>query len=67
MSEHDDCNHHNHDHYDPSEVGLQDNLYLHINRSNVVALNALGGGPEVIKPWHERLDEEVVRRNIRPF
>jgi len=57
-----DCSHegeHDHDHHGQSDVGPQDNLYTHIDRSNVVALNALGGGPAVIKPWHERLDEQV--------
>jgi hypothetical protein len=61
------CNHevdHDHDHHDQSEVGPQDNLYVHIDRSNVVALNTSGGGPEIIKPWHERLDEQVVCRNF---
>ncbi|KAF8896495.1 galactose-binding domain-like protein [Infundibulicybe gibba] len=60
--QHDDnCAHeshdHDHDHDHPSETGSKDNLFQHIDRSNVVALNASGQGPEVIKPWHERLDE----------
>lgn len=61
---HDD---HDHDHSHSSEAtGPQDNLYIHIDRSNVVALNATGEGKEVIKPWHERLDEEVVSPSLQP-
>lgn len=62
--QHDDnCGHeaHEHDHdHDASDLGPQDNLFPVIDRSNVVALNASGDGPEIIKPWHQRLDEEVV-------
>ncbi|TRM64902.1 galactose-binding domain-like protein [Schizophyllum amplum] len=47
---------HGHDH-DTSDLGPQDNLYSHVDRGVVHALNANGEGPEVIKPWHERLDE----------
>jgi hypothetical protein len=59
------CGHESHDHdhdhdHDTTDVGPQDNLFVHIDRSNVVALNANGPGPEVIKPWHERLDETIV-------
>ncbi|KAI0049010.1 DUF1000-domain-containing protein [Auriscalpium vulgare] len=50
---------HDHDHDHADEGGPQDNLYIHIDRQNVVALNALGEGHEVIKPWHQRLDEQV--------
>jgi len=63
MSEHNSCGHEaNHDHqhdHDQSDVGPHENLFVHIDRSNVVALNASGEGPEVIKPWHARLDEQV--------
>jgi len=38
-------------------VGPQDNLYIHIDRPNVVALNTVEEGSVVIKPWHQRLDE----------
>ena len=53
---------HGHDHELPEGVGHRDNLYARIDRANVVAMNAEepGKGPEVIKPWDKRLDEEVV-------
>jgi hypothetical protein len=47
--------------HDPSGAGPQDNLFQYIDRSNVIALNASEDGSKVIKPWHERLDEAVVR------
>jgi hypothetical protein len=54
---------HDHDHdHDSSDLGPQDNLYSKIDRSNVTALNTTAAGspgPEVIKPWHQRLDESV--------
>ncbi|KAK0204590.1 PITH domain-containing protein [Desarmillaria ectypa] len=66
MAHHHDagCGHeaHDHDHgdhdHDTSDTGPNDNLYMHIDRANVVALNATGDGSEVIKPWHERTSEE---------
>ncbi|KAF9565426.1 DUF1000-domain-containing protein [Agrocybe pediades] len=58
---HDGCGHeshdHDHDHDSPDNLGFQDNLYMHIDRQNVVALNACGEASNVIKPWHSRLDE----------
>ncbi|KAF5367167.1 hypothetical protein D9758_004069 [Tetrapyrgos nigripes] len=63
------CNHeshdHDHDHSGTSGLGPQDNLFMHIDRDNVVALNANdeSKGSDVIKPWHLRLSEEKV---IRP-
>jgi len=57
---HTDCGHehdHDHSHELTSDLGSQDNLYLHIDRDNVVALNTSGSGSDVIKPWHARLDE----------
>ncbi|KAJ7729712.1 DUF1000-domain-containing protein [Mycena olivaceomarginata] len=48
---------HDHDH-DSTDLGPKDNLFSRIDRDNVVALNALSPGPAIIKPWHERLDEE---------
>ncbi|KAJ3478527.1 hypothetical protein NLI96_g9689 [Meripilus lineatus] len=51
---------HDHDHDTPEDQGFRDNLYSRIDRQNVVALNVEhGSGPEVIKPWNERLDEQV--------
>ncbi|TFK66291.1 DUF1000-domain-containing protein [Pluteus cervinus] len=47
---------HDHDHDQPSE-GPQDNLYAYIDRKNVVALNTVQVGSDVIKPWHERMEE----------
>lgn len=61
---HDDhCSHeaHDHDHdHDDADTGPNDNLYMHIDRDNVVALNGEGDGRGVIKPWHERANEEKV-------
>ncbi|KAF8899875.1 DUF1000-domain-containing protein [Gymnopilus junonius] len=58
----DDCGHesHDHDHDHPSaDLGFQDNLFIHIDRQNVVALNATGNASSIIKPWHARLDEQA--------
>lgn len=43
------------------ETAANDNLYPYIDHPNVVALNVddQGAGAKVIKPWHNRLDEEV--------
>ena len=66
---HGDCNgeshHHDHHHDLPEGVGPRDNLFTRIDRDNVIALNAQdpGKGPEVIKPWDQRLDEDKVRRS----
>jgi hypothetical protein len=49
-----------HDHDHSSGLGPKDNLFSQIDRDNVVALNASGLGSTIIKPWHERLDEEKV-------
>jgi len=51
-----DC--HDHDHI-PEAQGDRDNLYSRIDRDNIVALNAEGRPSSVIKPWHERMDEDV--------
>ncbi|KAL1701699.1 galactose-binding domain-like protein [Schizophyllum commune] len=55
----DESHDHDHDHdHDTSDLGPQDNLFNHVDRGVVRALNASNGeGPEVIKPWHERMDE----------
>ncbi|GBE88439.1 DUF1000-domain-containing protein [Sparassis latifolia] len=57
----DESHDHDHDHDIPETQGHRDNLFSRINRDHVVALNAAspGKGPEVIKPWNERLDEET--------
>ncbi|KAI1784898.1 hypothetical protein LXA43DRAFT_1186179 [Ganoderma leucocontextum] len=57
---HDESDDHDHDHGLPEDVGYRDNLFSRIDRANVVALNAEepGKGPEVIKPWDQRLDED---------
>lgn len=64
----DNCNHHEgcgHDHLG-HDLGPEDNLYAQIDRSNVVALNALQAGAAVIKPWSERLDQaKVCVRELR--
>ncbi|KAG7089659.1 hypothetical protein E1B28_011319 [Marasmius oreades] len=61
---HSHCHHesqdHDHDH-DTSDLGAQDNLFQHIDLQNVVILNASddhGKGSDIIKPWHERLNED---------
>ncbi|KAA1467425.1 DUF1000-domain-containing protein [Dentipellis sp. KUC8613] len=55
----DESHDHDHDHDHPQSTGTQDNIFIHIDRPHVVALNASGEGPEVIKPWDKRLDEAV--------
>src|SRR6188768_1286254 len=53
---HHGCGHESHDHdhdHDSPELGFQDNLFTHIDRQNVIALNANGKGSDIIKPWHE--------------
>ena len=61
---HTDCGHESHDHDHSheltSDLGSQDNLFLQIDRDNVVALNTSSTGSDVIKPWHTRLDETQV-------
>jgi len=59
---------HNHDHGDHADDhdhahdtgGPSDNVFGHIDRDNVIALNSIGEGRQVIKPWDKRLDERVV-------
>ena len=53
------CGEHSHDH-SSNGGGPSDNLFVHIDRDNVVALNSVSGGSQVIKPWDERMDELVV-------
>ena len=57
---HESCGH-DHDHDSSEVLGFQDNLFPHIDRPNVVALNANGNPQDLIKPWHTRLDESQVR------
>ncbi|EIN04936.1 DUF1000-domain-containing protein [Punctularia strigosozonata HHB-11173 SS5] len=56
----DECNDHDHDHGQES-LGAQDNLYSRVDHQNVVALNATNDveARQIVKPWHERLDEGV--------
>ncbi|KAJ7599067.1 galactose-binding domain-like protein [Mycena floridula] len=65
MSSHqhgDGCGHESHgtdhEHDESSSLGPNDSLFQHIDRENVVALNANGQGSVVIKPWHLRMDEQ---------
>lgn len=59
---HGGCGDHANEHDLPGNVlGYQDNLYNQIDRAHVVAFNADGQGPTVIKPWTERNDEALVR------
>ena len=53
---------HGHDHTQghTDDGGPSDNVFVHIDRDNVVALNSISEGKQVIKPWNERLDEQVV-------
>ncbi|OJA16475.1 hypothetical protein AZE42_06877 [Rhizopogon vesiculosus] len=58
------CSHesheHDHDHsHAANDLGPNDNLFPHIDRANVVALNGTGQGSIVIKPWDQRNNEEV--------
>ncbi|PPQ96258.1 hypothetical protein CVT26_005585 [Gymnopilus dilepis] len=58
---HDGCGHESHDHdhdHSPSDLGFQDNLFARIDRQNVIALNGTGNAPNIIKPWHARLNED---------
>ena len=57
---HGGCGDECHDHDIPESEGPRDNLFSRIDTENIVALNASGSGKEVIKPWHERMDEQVV-------
>lgn len=63
MSHHhcgDESHDHDHDHPpDISDIGPKDNLYSKIDLDNSVVLNATDDASirDVIKPWHERLDE----------
>jgi len=50
---------HDHDHDHEDAGGPQDNLFAHIDREHVVALNSVQLGSAVIKPWHERTDEQA--------
>ncbi|KAI9510720.1 DUF1000-domain-containing protein [Russula earlei] len=43
----------------PTPRGPSDNVFAHIDRDNVIALNSTREGKLVIKPWNERLDERV--------
>lgn len=63
----DESHGHDHQHGIPEAQGHRDNLFTYIDHPNVVALNAAapGKGPEVVKPWSERLDEEKARRIMR--
>jgi hypothetical protein len=62
----DESHHHDHDHddHDSLSTGAQDNLFAHIDRDNVIALNASDDceGSDVIKPWHERASEDKVQK-----
>jgi len=65
---HQGCGHENHDHdheHDSSELGFQDNLFMYIDRGNVIALNAGGNASDIIKPWNERLGETKVKSLIK--
>ncbi|KAI6025812.1 galactose-binding domain-like protein [Pisolithus orientalis] len=54
------CSHGDHDHnLNDDDVGPNDNLFPYIDRPNVVALNATTQGSYLIKPWHERRNEDV--------
>lgn len=61
---HDEAHDHDHDH--ATETGSSDNLYPYIDRLNVIALNVEDSavGEKIIKPWHLRQDEGIVRRRI---
>lgn len=54
------CGDHTHGHDHEDIGGSSDNVFTHIDRDNVIALNSTGEGKQIIKPWNERLDEQVV-------
>ncbi|KAJ8488115.1 hypothetical protein ONZ45_g14073 [Pleurotus djamor] len=65
---HHGCGHESHDHdhdhdHDQNDLGPQDSLFGQIDRDNLVALNGNGNASDVIKPWHERLDETKFLRS----
>ncbi|XP_028162754.1 PITH domain-containing protein CG6153 isoform X2 [Ostrinia furnacalis] len=50
--------HHDHDHADSDEMGIQYNLFEKIDKENLECLNESidGAGKTVFKPWDKRLD-----------
>ncbi|THH07744.1 hypothetical protein EW146_g9222 [Bondarzewia mesenterica] len=63
--DHGQCSDASHDHeHSDLDSGPKDNLYPLIDRANVTVLNGLGLGLEVIKPWHERYDEQVYLESL---
>ncbi|KAI0278020.1 galactose-binding domain-like protein [Russula aff. rugulosa BPL654] len=46
---------HDHDHAHPNTGGPSDNVFIHIDRDNVIALNSIGEAKQVINPWDERV------------
>lgn len=66
--EHNDhCGHetHEHDHDESAELGFQDNLFLHIDQENAVVLNSDQKASNILKPWHQRLEENKVSSPAR--
>ena len=54
------CGHaHSHDH-DQDDDGNVGGLFSKIDLQNVTVLNSEQPGSNAIKPWHERLDDEVI-------
>lgn len=53
---------HEHDHSHDSPDAPADNLFARIDHPNVVALNCEAQQPaKILKPWHQRADETIVR------
>ncbi|KAL0894762.1 hypothetical protein ABMA27_013294 [Loxostege sticticalis] len=58
MAHHCHDGHHDHDHADSDEMGIQYNLFEKIDKENLECLNESieGAGKTVFKPWDKRLD-----------
>ena len=46
---------HDHGHAHPNTGGPSDNVFIYIDRDNVIALNSIGEAKQVINPWDERV------------
>lgn len=66
MAHHCHDGHHDHDHADSDEMGIQYNLFEKIDKENLECLNESieGAGKTVFKPWDKRLDRVNVSMNI---
>lgn len=53
---------HDHDHDHPESTDPQGNLYSYIDHAHIAVLNVNDDNApnKIIKPWHDRLNEEAV-------